>query len=107
MEKRFSDMDEYELKLEISMLNEKAKKAEQLGNMNEFAVYERRKTLAQSYLINPDLIEPGHAYRMKDGVTIFEVSYMNGRFAWGYRSGERELAGVPISLLADKITMDA
>ncbi len=46
MDKRFSEMDEYELKLEISMLNEKAKKAEQLGQGNEYAVYERRKTLA-------------------------------------------------------------
>lgn len=104
MEKRFSEMDEYELKLEISMLNEKAKKAEQLGQGNEYAVYERRKTLAQSYLIDPSTIEPGAAYRMTDGITLFEVSYMNGRFAWGYRTGERELTGVPIALLADKVT---
>ncbi|GAF15498.1 transcription regulator [Bacillus sp. JCM 19046] len=104
MEKRFSEMDEYELKLEISMLNEKAKKAEQLGHANEYAVLERRKTLAQSYLIDPNTIEPGHAYRLTDGITIFEVSYMNGRFAWGYRQGERELEGIPIALFADKVT---
>ena len=67
MEKRFSDMDEYELKLEIAMLNEKAKKAEQLGNSNEYAVYERRKTLAQAYLMDPAEIEPGQVYHMTDG----------------------------------------
>lgn len=102
MEKRFSDMDEYELKLEIAMLNEKAKKAEQLGNSNEYAVYERRKILAQAYLMDPAEIKPGQVYHMTDGESFFEVSYLNGRFAWGYRAGERELVGVPISLLGDK-----
>ncbi|WZX99265.1 YfhH family protein [Bacillus sp. FSL W7-1360] len=104
MDKRFSEMDEHELKLEIAMLNEKARKAEQLGHANEYAVYERRKAIAESYLLDPAAFESGCAYAMTDGTSIFEVSYMNGRFAWGYRSGERELVGVPISLLAYKVT---
>ena len=35
-------------------LHEKARKAEQMGMVNEFAVYERKAVLAKAYLLNPD-----------------------------------------------------
>ncbi len=40
-EKRYSTMTEYELRQEIGMLQEQARKAEQMGMVNEFAVLER------------------------------------------------------------------
>lgn len=92
-------MTEYELKQEIARLREKARKAEQLGIMNEFAVYERRVLVAQAYLMNPDDFEPGKTYKMTDEESTFTISYMNGYFAWGYRNDGAKLEAVPISLL--------
>ncbi|WP_425348925.1 YfhH family protein [Halalkalibacter urbisdiaboli] len=99
MDKRFSEMDEFELKNEIAKLNEKAKKAEQLGMMNEFAVYERRTLIAKAYLLEPNDFKPGQTYSMVDGDSSFQISYMNGHFAWGYRNNGTALEGIPISLL--------
>lgn len=98
-EKRFSEMTAPELRQEIVALNEKAKKAEQMGMINEFAVYERRVLLAKAYLLNPEDIKPGQTYSLKDGQSTFAVSYMNGHFAWGYRNNETNLEGIPISLI--------
>ncbi len=100
-QKRFSQMTEYELRTEIARLNEKAKKAEQLGMSNEFAVYERRVLLAKAYLLNPDDFEPGKTYEIEGG-SSFQISYMNGYFAWGYRDNQTNLEAVPISLFVKK-----
>ncbi|MDT8860974.1 YfhH family protein [Alkalihalobacillus sp. MEB130] len=97
-QKRFSQMTEYELRNEIARLNEKAKKAEQLGMSSEFAVYERRVLLAKAYLLSPEDYKPGQTYKITDG-SSFQVSYLNGYFAWGYRDNQTTLEGVPISLL--------
>ncbi|MEB1805816.1 MAG: YfhH family protein [Bacillaceae bacterium] len=99
MEKRFSEMTAYELNNEIAQLNEKAKKAEQMGMASEFAVYERKMLIAKAYLLNPDDYQPGETYEMIDQQSSFLISYMNGRFAWGHRNGSSELEGVPISVL--------
>ena len=45
---------DYELHQEIAQLHEKARKAEQMGIVNEFAVLERKAIMAKSYLLNPD-----------------------------------------------------
>lgn len=101
MEKRYSEMSEFELWQEISQLNEKAKKAEQMGMGSEFAVYERKMLIAKAYLLNPDDFKSGQTYIMIDGESTFQISYLNGQFAWGYRNDESELEGVPISLLKE------
>ncbi len=101
MEKRYSDMTEHELWQEIAYLNEKAKKAEQMGMANEFAVYERKMLIAKAYLLNPSEFKNGETYKMIDGISSFQVSYLNGHFAWGYRDNSSELEGIPISLLKD------
>ncbi|MCI2254844.1 YfhH family protein [Domibacillus sp. PGB-M46] len=100
-EKRYSDMSEIELKQEIARLREKARKAEQLGIVNEFAVYDRKVTMAQAYLMNPDDFKPGKMYELTtDPGQYFKVEYMNGVFAWGYRlNGGGKEEGIPISLL--------
>ena len=48
-EKKYSDMTEQELRTEIANLKEKSRKAEQLGIVNEYAVYERKATMAQAF----------------------------------------------------------
>ncbi|WP_100371812.1 YfhH family protein [Bacillus sp. FJAT-45037] len=101
-DKRFSEMTSYELRTEISKINEKAKKAEQLGMMNEFAVHERRMIMAKAYLLDPADFKPGETYTLTDGESSFQISYLNGHFAWGYRDNGTALDAVPISLLTQK-----
>ncbi|WP_018923350.1 YfhH family protein [Salsuginibacillus kocurii] len=102
MEKRYSQMNEQELQTEIAELNEKAKKAEAMGMINEFSVYERKKTMAQAYLLNPADFKPGTTYNVIGEGSTFLISYLNGTFAWGYRDSAEELEALPISLLAEK-----
>ncbi|MBO8178633.1 YfhH family protein [Aeribacillus pallidus] len=100
-EKRYSEMTEYELKQEIARLKEKARKAEQLGMVNEFAVLERKAAMAQAYLLDPNDFQPGEIYAIEgDPGSYFKVEYLNGVFAWGYRlNGDGQEEGLPISLL--------
>jgi hypothetical protein len=100
-EKRYSDKSEWELKQEIGSLQEKARKAEQMGMVNEFAVLERKILLAKSYLLNPNEFKPGEVYEIEgDPGTYFKVDYMNGVFAWGFRlGGSMKEEALPISML--------
>ncbi|MGD6796300.1 YfhH family protein [Metabacillus indicus] len=103
--KRYSTMTEYELKTEIAALSEKARKAEQLGMVNEFAVLDRKITMAKAYLLNPDEFKPGEIYEIEGAPgSFFKIDYMNGVFAWGNRleSPESEEEGIPISMLGRK-----
>lgn len=101
MEKRFSEMSETELKAEIASLHTKAQKAEQMGMVSEYAVYERKITMAKSYLLDPSMFEAGETYSIEgDPGSSFKILYMNGIFAWGYRNSSSELEAFPISVLA-------
>lgn len=99
--KRYSEMTTYELQQEIANLNEKARKAEQLGMVNEFAVLERKAVMAKAYLLNPNDFKSGDVYEIEgDPGAFFKIDYMNGVFAWGYRlNGNKVEEALPISLL--------
>ncbi|WP_064093948.1 YfhH family protein [Rossellomorea aquimaris] len=101
-ERRYSQMTEHELKQEIAQLKEKARKAEQLGIVNEFAVLERKALMAQAYLMDPSEYQAGGIYAIEgDPGTYFKIDYLNGVFAWGYRlGGNGQEEALPISLLA-------
>ncbi|MBU8908874.1 YfhH family protein [Desertibacillus haloalkaliphilus] len=103
MEKRYSQMEEHELRQEIALLNEKAKKAEQMGMVSEFAVYERKMVMAKAYLLDPNDFNPEETYILDEDDNTFTISYLNGTFAWGYRNDQSELEAVPISLLKEKV----
>lgn len=94
-------MSAYELQQEIAQLNEKARKAEQMGMVNEFAVLERKVIMAKAYLLNPESFKPGEIYEIEgDPGAYFKVDYLNGVFAWGYRlSGNKDEEALPISML--------
>lgn len=100
-DKAYAQMTEQELITEIQTLREKARKAEQLGIVNEYAVYERKALMAEAYLIDPETIIPGEMYRINGAPgEFFKVEYLKGRFAWGYRlGGERFEEALPISIL--------
>ncbi|WP_277586989.1 YfhH family protein [Psychrobacillus antarcticus] len=100
-EKKYSDMTVPELRTEIANLKEKSRKAEQLGIVNEYAVYERKALMAQAFLIDPATIKRGEMYRIiGDPGVFFNVEYLKGRFAWGYRlGGDKYEEALPISML--------
>ncbi len=100
-QKRYSDMTKYELNTEIAQLKEKARKAEQLGMVNEYAVLERKIAMAKAYLLDPSSFHSGEIYNI-DGSSgeQFKIEYLNGVFAWGYRlSTPLKEEALPISLL--------
>lgn len=98
-------MSEHELRQEIIAFSDKARKAEQMGMINELEVYERKIVVAKSYLLNPDDFKPGETYELNDGEgSLFYISYMNGVFAWGYRNGnDKEEEAFPIAMLIKKV----
>lgn len=100
-EKRYSEMTHQELWQEIATLQEKARKAEQLGMVNEFAVLERKVQMARAYLSNPGQFEPGEIYEIEGAPgEYFKIDYINGVFAWGYRlNGSGRDEALPISML--------
>ena len=100
-EKRYSTMTEHELRQEISMLQEKARKAEQMGMVSEFAVLERKVQMAKAYLVDPTSFKSGEIYELEGNPgQYFKIVYINGVFAWGYRlKGDGNEEALPISLL--------
>ncbi len=100
-EKRYSEMSVYELQQEIARLNEKARKAEQLGMVNEYAVLERKATMAKAYLLDPADFKENEIYEIEGSPgTYFKIDYLKGVFAWGFRiGGEKKLEALPISML--------
>ena len=51
--------------------------------------------------MDPRTIKPGEMYRITgDPGVFFQVEYLKGRFAWGYRlGGDKYEEALPISLL--------
>lgn len=96
-------MTEHELKQEIASLKEKARKAEQMGMVSEFAVLERKVQMAKAYLMDPESFKPGEIYEVEgDPGQYFKIDYMNGVFAWGYRlKGDGQEEALPISMLKE------
>ena len=100
-EKHYSDMNENELRSEVANLMEKARKAEQMGMVSEYAVHQRKALLVQSYMVDPATIIPGEMYRIEgDDGMFFQVEYLKGLFAWGYRlGGEKAEEALPLAML--------
>jgi hypothetical protein len=100
-EKRYSSMTEHELREEIAQLQEKSRKSEQLGMVNEFAVLDRKVTMAKAYLLNPASYLSGEIYEFEGNPgQYFKIDYLNGVFAWGYRlNGDGKEEALPISVL--------
>lgn len=105
MNYRYSDYSVEQLRQEVGKLKEKLQKAEQLGNVSEAAIHERKMQVAAAYTLNPADFKPGETYPLRmDPGHRFKVEYLEGVFAWGHRINllndvyEKKEA-VPISLL--------
>lgn len=109
MNYRYSDLSVEQLYNLIAELKEKAQKAEQLGNVSEVEINERKIQIAQSYTMNPEAFKPGELYELKTEQGFrFRVEYIQGIFAWGNRMNllgatAEKTEGIPISLLGNKI----
>ncbi|WP_163971030.1 YfhH family protein [Oceanobacillus halotolerans] len=108
MDYRYSDLTIEQLRDEVGILKEKAQKAEQLGNISEVQINERKMQVAISYTLNPEDYKAGETYELNgDPGHTFKVNYINGVFAWGHRVNllgevyDKEEA-IPISLLVEK-----
>lgn len=110
MNYRYSDYSVEQLRQEIGKFKEKAQKAEQLGNISEVAIYERKMQVALAYTLNPGDFEANQTYQIKtDPGYTYKINYINGVFVWGHRinllnEAHEEEEAIPISLLGDKIT---
>ncbi|MDL4841867.1 YfhH family protein [Aquibacillus rhizosphaerae] len=109
MEKRYSEYTVEELRDEVATLKEKAQKAEQMGNVSEYAIYERKIQMALAYMLNPADFKPRETYELAgDPGQSFVITYINGVFAWGHRInllGQKydQEEAIPISVLGKKI----
>lgn len=103
--KRFSQMTVDELNFEIEYNTDQARKAKQLGRVNEVAVFEQKVVMAKSYLLNPEDYLSGEEYEViGEPGTTFKIDYMNGVFAWGYRvGGNMDEEALPIARLGNKV----
>ncbi|GAA0498571.1 YfhH family protein [Virgibacillus sp. MSP4-1] len=110
MEMRYSDMTVEQLREEIARLTEKAQKAEQLGMVNEYAVYERKMMMAKAYMMDPAAYEAGDIYEIENTPNhYFKIDYRNGVFVWGKRTDregnpiaiDTEQEALPISMLGN------
>ncbi len=101
-EKNYAAMSEHELREEIAFFFFFSRKAEQLGIINEFAVYERKALMAAAYLVDLNTIVPGEMYRIdRSDNEFFQVDYLKGRFAWGHRlGGDKYQEALPVSMLS-------
>ena len=89
VERRYSEYTYEELRQEVGELTDKARKAEQLGMVNEYAVHQRKITMAKAYMLNPKDFKKGDTYEIEgDPYHTFYIVYRNGVFAWGYRKDQ-------------------
>ena len=74
--------------------------------VNEYAVLERKVTMARSYLLDSETFQAGEVYEIQgDPGSYFKIDYMNGVFAWGFRLGSpQNEEALPISMLKNKGT---
>lgn len=100
-EKKLVEMSRSELHEAIAGYREKARKAEMLGVINEYEVYQRKALIAESYLVDPADIVIGKVYRLIGAeAAYFKVERLKGVFAWGFRlNGDAHEEGIPLSLL--------
>jgi hypothetical protein len=101
MNRRYSQMSEFELKEEIKELREKVQQALSMGSVSEMAVYERKATMARAYLLDPSQFKLGEVYYIKgdDEGAPLTIDFLDGVFAWGTRGSSTEQVAFPISLL--------
>src|SRR5690625_6917325 len=83
---RYSDYTVEQLREELGQLKEASQRAEQLGDIQEVVIVERKMQMVASYLLNPEDYEIGEIYEIQgDPGYTFKISFLEGVMAWGHR----------------------
>ena len=69
-DKKLSEMSEQELRHEIQTYNEKMRKAEMNGIMNEYDVYQSKVIIAESYLVDRTKVVLGRMYKLNGDIEL-------------------------------------
>src|SRR5699024_6597263 len=102
---RYSDYTVEQLREELGQLKEASQRAEQLGDIQEVVIVERKMQMVASYLLNPEDYEIGEIYEIQgDPGYTFKISFLEGVMAWGHRvnllgNEEEKQTALPISIL--------
>src|SRR5699024_5579894 len=81
---RYSDYTVEQLREELGQLKEASQRAEQLGDIQEVVIVERKMQMVASYLLNPEDYEIGEIYEIQgDPGYTFKISFLEGVMAWG------------------------
>lgn len=106
---RYSDYSLEQLRTELGKMKELLQKAEQLGQVSEVAIYERKMQMLASYMESPSDYKPNTIRGLKgDPGHQFKINFIEGVMAWGHRINllgevyETEEA-LPIALLDKEI----
>ena len=109
MTTRYSDLTIEQLRAEVGIYKEKAQQAEQLANLSEVEINQRKVQMLMSYMAYPEDYKPEEIYEIHgDPGYTFKINYVDGVMAWGHRLNllkeklEKEEA-LPISLLGKQI----
>lgn len=109
MSSLYSDYTVEQLREELGKLVEESQKAQQLGDVSKYEIYERKIQMVSSYMMNPDEFKVGDVHRLKgDPGYTFKITLIEGIMAWGHRINllgqqvEQEEA-LPIALLDERI----
>ncbi|WP_051271918.1 DUF1811 family protein [Shimazuella kribbensis] len=100
--KRYSQMIPEEIRNTIKELEEQLSQVEKEKLDSQAAILRQKIILGKSYLVNPNEIKVEATYQVEGTPVLFQVSYLNGVYAWGTFEGKSEKEAVPLSLL--KIT---
>src|SRR5699024_4189956 len=83
---RYSDLTTEQLRSEIEKYKKEAQKAEQVGNISEVVINEKKNQMQMSYMTYPEDNKPGEVYeiRLVPRYT-YKVIYVDGDMDLGHR----------------------
>src|SRR5690625_139257 len=109
MSYRYSDFTIEQLREEVGRLKEKAMKAEQLGELSQVAINERKMQIVLTYMITQDYFHSKDNHELNGYPEhTFKINYINSMMAWGHRINllnemYEEEEAIPIELLRDNV----
>ncbi len=97
--RRFSQMSNEEIQIEISALEKERRELEKKNMLSGIDVVNRRIDFAKSYLIDPETIQIDKPYTITGEEGRFIVRYLNGVMAWGSFEHSREERAFPFAVM--------
>src|SRR5699024_3494173 len=105
---RYSDYTVEQLREELGQLKEASQRAEQIGEIQEVVILERKMQMVASYLLNREDYELEEIYEIQgDPGDTSKISFLEGVMAWAHRvnligNEEEKQTALAISILQKK-----